>query len=63
MNQSNQIIFESTTTMHTTTKTTVKVNRNGANNLFESNLDILTQERMADRTDFLKKMRNYFILS
>jgi hypothetical protein len=58
--QTNSIIYESTTTLHTSTKTTtLKVGKGAANNMFESNLDILTQEKLADRTEFLKRMRKH----
>ena len=42
--------------MHTTTKTTVKVNNSRGNNVFESNLDFLNNERFADKTDIFRKM-------
>lgn len=35
--------------MHTTTKTTVKVNNKGGNNIFESNMDFLHNEKLADK--------------
>lgn len=46
--------------MHTTTKTTVKVNSRG-NNMFETNMDFLHNEKFADklraeRTDYFKRM-------
>lgn len=52
--------------MHTTTKTTVKVNR-GNNNIFESNMDFLKNEKLADklrseRTDYFKRMCKYISL-
>lgn len=64
-NQNNPIIYESTTTMHTTTKTTVKVNNKGGNNTFESNLDFLQNQKLAnklraDRTEQFRKICNFF---
>lgn len=50
----NPVIYESTTTMHTTTKTTVKMNKNG--NMMDRNIECNFADSLADKTELFKRL-------
>ncbi|CDW83624.1 UNKNOWN [Stylonychia lemnae] len=50
----NPFIYESTTTMHTTTKTTVKMNKSG--NMMDRNIELNLADSFADKTELFKRL-------
>lgn len=59
-NQNNPIIYESTTTMHTTTKTTVKVNNKGSSSSGVCDNYMYDYEQHKNNLDHLKSIRTEY---